>query len=264
MIYDEPRYMYGGDQFLIMETGNDMSIRQNCMVIEINRLLTESKIKGVLNSQPTWRSLLVQYNPFEISFEDLKKELENIRSNVKQLDEIPSRIVEIPIIYGGKWGPDFEATAEYNKVSVEKAIELHSSELQWVGLVGFVPGHPFVRPLRKDQKLHGKIYDSPRTYTPLGTIGLGGITTTFYTVATPGGYAMIGYIPAVPYDPAQLLPDFQKSAILLRAGDRIKFKPIDVDELNYIRQQVIERQFRFNIKEGIFKLSEWEKEQRGE
>lgn len=257
MIYDEPRYMAAGDQFLVMEIGTDMSLLSNIMCIEIKRILeNESGVKGVLNTVSTWRSVMIQYNNSVITLEDLKKEMESIRVQVKDINEIPSRIVEIPIIYGGKWGPDFSATAEYNDVTEKKAIELHSGELQWVGLVGFVPGHPFVKPLRTDKKLAGKIYTSPRTYTPEGTVGLGGVTTTVYTVPVSGGYSMIGYIPAPLYDPLQSLPDFQKNAALLTPGDRIKFKSIDRDELDAVRQAVREKSYRFKIENAIFRLND--------
>lgn len=262
MIYAEPRYMRGGDQFFIMEIGNDMSLRSNCYVLELGRATKMANLKGVNNVVPTWRSLMIQYDQFEISYHDLKKEMGKIKNIVKNISKISSRIIHVPIIYGGKWGPDFSATAEYNDVSEKEAKKLHYSELQWVGLVGFVPGHPFIRPLKTGKKLHGKIYDSPRTYTPEGTVGLGGITTTVYTVAIPGGYAMIGYVPTPLYDPFQLLPDFQKTVILLRPGDRIKFVPCEIDEFDLIRQKARERIYKFTIDEGIFNLDEWEKKEK--
>lgn len=255
MFYEQPRFIAGGDQFLIMEIGTDMSLLSNCKIIELHRLLQEAHIKGVFHAVPTWRSLMVQYDCDVISFADLKGELTKIWEGVGVLSSIPSRIVEIPIRYGGKWGTDFAATAEYNGMSEQEAIEVHSGKLQWVGLVGFVPGHPFVKPLRKDKVLHGEIYKVPRTYTPEGTIGLGGVTTTIYTVPTSGGYAKIAYMPTTLYDPFQLQPDFQKVAALLVPGDRIKFRPIDDDECDEIRQQVRERSYRYKIQPGVFDVA---------
>ncbi len=259
MIYQQPRYMAAGDQFLVMEIGTDMSLFSNCTVIELDRLLKEANVKGVLNTVSTWRSLMIQYDNAQIAFADLQKEMEKLWLSLGKLSRIPSRIIEIPIQYGGKRGPDFARTAEYNQVSEKEAIEIHSGELQWVGVVGFVPGHPFIKPLRQDKRLHGQIYSSPRTYTPEGTVGLGGVTTTVYTVPTSGGYQMIAYIPVPLYDPFQLQPDFQKTALLLLPGDRIRFRPIDDEEFDVITQQVRERKYKFNIQEGVFDIASYVK-----
>ena len=255
MIYNEPKFTAAGDQFLIMEIGTDMGLRANCKVIELDRLLGEANIKGVYNSVPSWRSLMIQYDYDLITFEDLKKELLKLWNSTGEVSVVPSRIVEIPIRYGGKYGTDFAQTAEYNDMTEAEAIATHSGELQWVGLVGFVPGHPFIRPLRTDKRLQGKIYTVPRTYTPQGVIGLGGVTTTIYTVPTSGGYAKLAYMPVELYDPFQLHPDFQHRAALLKAGDRIKFRPIDDDEVDSIRQEFRERKYRFKITEGEFDVA---------
>lgn len=173
---------------------------------------------------------------------------------------MPSRIIEVPCLYGTKengeeWGPDLASSAEYSGMTVEEAVTAHSDTNQWVGLVGFMPSCPFTTPLKKNGKiLLGKVYDTPRSYTPAGSVGQGGACCAWYPLAGAGGYAVIGYLPALPYEPTQTLPDFYDSPLLLRAGDRIKYKPIDLKEYHNIMQQIRERKYRFKIKESVFNI----------
>jgi urea carboxylase len=78
-----------------------------------------------------------------------------------------------------------------------------------------------------------------------------------YTVPSPGGYQKIAFCPAPLYDPYQRLEEFSDSPILLRVGDRIKFRPIDDDELDNIRQAVFEGLYTYQIEEGTFSLKEY-------
>jgi urea carboxylase len=172
------------------------------------------------------------------------------------MDEISSRLIELPCRYGGKWGPDLKFVAEVNKLKgEEEAAEWHYSAPHWVGIVGFTPGHPFLMSLNPPEKiLNAPKYKIPRTYTPVGTLGHGGNITSMYTVPSPGGYQKIAFCPTPLYDPYQRLEEFSDSPILLRVGDRIKFRPIDDDELDNIRQAVFEGLYTYQIEEGTFSL----------
>ncbi|MFQ6111616.1 MAG: carboxyltransferase domain-containing protein, partial [Nitrospinota bacterium] len=128
---------------------------------------------------------------------------------------------------------------------------VHSSAQHWIGMVGFTPGSPQLMFFRAERTLSAPKYQRVRTYTPEGTIGLGGSLTAIYPVPSPGGYQMLGLTPLPIYDRFQSLPDFERSPILLRLGDRVKFIPIDDAECENLRQQVRECVYRFNIKEEM-------------
>ncbi len=264
MMYDKPRFIPSGDEYVLMEIGTDMGIKVNCTIIEFNNRLmnekTEGRIQGILDTIPCWRSITVYYDNTKISYEGLKEKMSELYNNMGTVSKMKSRIVEIPVMYGTpengeKWGPDLKNCAELSGLTVDEAVDAHTNCNFWVGLIAFTPGNPFTRPLRKQEPyLKGKIYDSPRPYTPEGFCSAGGLCTAWYTVASSGGYALLGYMPVSAYNPHQLLPDFYEDPILLRAGDRVRYVPIDREQYDEIKQKERENVFRFKITESEFDL----------
>lgn len=262
MMYEKPRFNASGDEYLLMEIGTDMGIKVNCTIIEINNKLMEAKengtIKGVIDTIPCWRSITVYYDNQVISYEDLKAAMLKLYDNLGEVTEIKSRIVEIPVLYGTpengeKWGPDLAESAELSGLTIDEAVDAHTNCNFWVGLIAFTPGNPFTRPLRKKGPyLKAKIYDSPRPYTPEGYCSAGGLCTAWYTVPNPGGYSIIGYMPVAGYDALQVLPDFYDDPILLSAGDRVRYVPIDKPTFEDMMQQVREHKFRHKITDSVF------------
>lgn len=254
MIYDSIRYLYSGDQFLTIEIGDEMSLEANFKVIGIDRAIKQAAITGVVETLPGWRSMLLHYDSIKIGTRDLITELKKVVEEVPKVDQVPSRMIEIPVKYKGNWGPDIEFVASENGLTVEEVIEIHSKTIHWVGMVGFTPGSPQLMQLEPAQLLSVPKYKSPRTYTPQGTIGLGGSLTAIYPVVSPGGYQMMGLTPVPIFDRFQSLEDFEKSPVLLRIGDRIRFIPVEMEEFDALRQQVWECSYKFKIEEGTYSL----------
>ena len=254
MIYDSIRYLYSGDQFLTIEIGDEMSLQANFKVIGIDRAIKQAHITGVIETLPGWRSMLLHYDSLKIRTADLISEIKNTVEEVTEVREVPSRLIEIPVKYKGRWGPDIGFVAQQNNLTEDEVVRIHSETMHWVGMVGFTPGSPQLMQLNPDHLLAVPKYTSPRTYTPQGTIGLGGSLTAIYPVVSPGGYQMIGLTPVPIFDRFQSLDVFETSPVLLRIGDRIKFTPVDMEEFDFIRQQVWECSYKFKIQEGTYSL----------
>jgi KipI family sensor histidine kinase inhibitor len=255
MIYDTPRYLYSGDQYLTIEIGDEMTLEANFKVIGFDKAIHEAGIKGVIETFPGWRSVLLSYDALVIRTEDLISEIENVVQEIPEIQEVPSRLIELPVKYGGRWAPDLDFIAQENQISREEVIRIHSDTIHWVGMVGFTPGSPQLMQLNPSLLLSVRKYLSPRIYTPQGTIALGGSITAIYPVVSPGGYQMMGLTPVPIYDRFQSLDIFEKSPVLLKIGDRIKFVRInDDDEFDYIRQQVLECSYKYHIKEESFSI----------
>jgi len=255
MIYDTPRYLYSGDQYLTMEIGDEMTLEANFKVIGLDKAINEAGIKGLIETFPGWRSVLISYDALVIRTQDLISEIEKVVQEVPEIKAVPSRLIELPVKYGGRWAPDLDFIAQENQISREEVIRIHSETIHWVGMVGFTPGSPQLMQLNPPLLLSVRKYLSPRIYTPKGTIALGGSITAIYPVVSPGGYQMMGLTPVPIYDRFQSLDIFEKSPVLLKIGDRIKFVRIDDDdEFDYIRQQVLECSYKYKIKEESFSI----------
>ncbi|RTD94712.1 5-oxoprolinase subunit PxpB [Variovorax atrisoli] len=136
---------------------------------------------------------------------------------------VTDRLIEIPVCYGGEFGPDLEETSAACGMTPDELIALHQnpSEEQRVYMIGFAPGNPYVG--RLDPALAIPRRATPRTHMPMGTVCIANRQTVVYPVAAPGGWHMIGRTPLRLFDPARAEP------CMLRPGDRIRFKAIDPD-----------------------------------
>ena len=254
MIYDSPRYLSSGDQYLTVEIGDEMTLKANFKVIGLDLAIKRAQIKGFIETFPGWRSLLLHYDSMLISMGDLIADLKRVAERIPDVRQVPSRLIELPVKYGGRWGPDLDFVADSNGISPEEVIRIHSETIHWVGMVGFTPGSPQLMQLKPQRLLSVPKYTSPRIYTPKGTVALGGSITAIYPVVSPGGYQMMGLTPVPIYDPFQSLHIFEASPVLLRIGDRIKFVKVDEDEHDYIRQKVWECSYEYKIKDETWSL----------
>jgi len=254
MIYESPRYLFSGDQYLTIEIGDEMTLEANFRVIGLDGGIKQARIKGFIEAFPGWRSLLLHYDSTVIRTQDLISELKRLLKEIPRVKEVPSRLIELPVKYGGTWGPDLGFVAKSNHISPDEVVRIHSETIHWVGMVGFTPGSPQLMQLKPSMLLSVPKYSSPRIYTPQGTIALGGSITAIYPVVSPGGYQMMGLTPVPIYDRFQSLAIFEKSPVLLRIGDRIKFVPVDSEEFDSIRQKVWECRYEYKIQQESFSL----------
>ncbi len=184
------------------------------------RCLEENPLEGLREVTPAYCSLLLEFGDSKQIRRQLGKLDELLKSAQAQpLEEAP--LHEISVCYDG---PDIEEFARRNRLSVPDVIELHALPTYSVYLIGFSPGFPYLGPL--DSRLHAPRLDSPRSRVPAGSVAIGGEHTGIYSVASPGGWWLIGRTDSEVFSVSKARDAGSKEAFLLRQGDRVIFRAV--------------------------------------
>lgn len=250
-IYAEPRLLPCGDRALSVELGDEISREVNARVLALEYLIQQKSLAGVAETVPTFRSLLVYYDPFVIGWEELCAALQALAAEARPDVLPPARTVELPVCYGGELGFELEAAAARLGLAPDEVVRLHSGADYYVYFVGFTPGLPYMTGM--PERLTIPRLETPRTRTPPGSVGIGGTQCSIYSVESPGGFWVLGRTPVRLYDPAA--PD----PILLRAGDHVRFRPVDRAEFDRIAARVAAGTYRVKIEEAPRPLSPGER-----
>jgi inhibitor of KinA len=166
--------------------------------------------------------LLIKFDATKLRHEELEEVLRGYIERMESVALPDPRLVEIPVCYGGEFGPDLEGVAESHGMTVERAIELHASETYLVYFLGFVPGFAYLGDLAEE--LATPRLATPRRSVPAGSVGIAGRQTGVYPVATPGGWRLLGRTPAKMFQPDRA------EMSLLAIGDRVRFAPISREQ----------------------------------
>jgi len=265
MKFDTPKFMPGGDHFILVQFGDDASIDLNFMALGLTAAIKAEEVTGVVDTNPSYNSLVVEYESDDISYADLQTELAHLIDGLGSVEnlELDSRLAYLPVVYLDPWtrdcvadysekiapreyDPDF--VADVNGFEDAKQLaRIHSGTEHWVVAVCSTPGLPLMRALDPRCAITSPKYNPPRTWTTLGAIGVGGLSSSIYTTPGPGGYNLIGRTPVPLWDPRQRHPVFKDRVVLLDAADRVKFVPISEEEFEYTEARVADGSYEFNI-----------------
>ncbi|MFA6709496.1 MAG: 5-oxoprolinase subunit PxpB [Fusobacterium sp.] len=217
------KFLKAGDSALVIELGNEISPVINFKLKKITEFLDNLNKQGIKDLLPTYRSIIVYYNPLLVSFDEIKNIVEeNCNFENEKTDEIEKEIVEIPVLYGGEYGPDLENIATHNNITTEEVIKIHTSGEYLVYMLGFTPGFPYLGGMSK--KIATPRLKEPRTKIPAGSVGIAGEQTGVYPIESPGGWQLLGRSPLNFFNPNSDKP------FLLKAGQYIKFVSITKEE----------------------------------
>ena len=212
------QFLHAGDQAVVVEFGSEIDPEINALVHRTADAIEVSDIRGVLELVPTYRSLLIYYDPLQVSLPELQAQISDLAIGEGETgDEF--RIVEIPTLYGGEHGPDLEFVAENAGMTETEVIALHSGTDYLVYTMGFSPGFPYLGGL--DARLHTPRLQSPRILIPAGSVGIAESQTGLYPVASPGGWRLIGRSPLKLFDP------YASPPTVINAGDRVRFVALE-------------------------------------
>jgi inhibitor of KinA len=226
-LFDKPRIRISGDRAVLVEYGDAIDPAVNEKVRAMTALLKKGLPEGVEAVIPAYRNLSLLYDPLVTSPERLLSILQGLESRLPEI-EIPSpRIVEIPVLYGGEFGPDIEVVAQHNGLSVEQVIAIHAGADYPIYMIGFTPGFCYLGGL--DKRIHTPRRKTPRTLLPGGSVGIAEAQTGMYPVDSPGGWQIIGRTPLKLFAPERAVP------FIYEAGDRIRFVPVTGGEYERIR-----------------------------
>ena len=222
----EVRFLLTGDTSLTVEFGNEISEEINAKIRAFNIALGQSGIKGIVETVPTYRSLMVHYDPGVIGYNALVKKMQGLLSQLDSIQIPPSEVLEIPVLYGGEEGPDLAFVAEHNGKTQEEVIKIHTSTEYLIYMLGFTPGFTYLGGM--SDEIATPRLKTPRVKIPGGSVGIAGSQTGVYPIDSPGGWQLIGRTPVRMYDPDRAEP------ILPQAGQYIKFYAIDKAEYDKI------------------------------
>lgn len=220
------KFLLTGDTSLTVEFGNEISPAINARIRAFNIALENSGIKGIVETVPTYRSLMVHYDPGVILYGSLVKKLESLLGQLDSIEIPPSEVLEIPVLYGGEEGPDLAFVAENAGKTPEEVIRIHTSTEYLIHMLGFTPGFTYLGGM--SEEIATPRLKTPRVKIPAGSVGIAGAQTGVYPIDSPGGWQLIGRTPVRMYDPDRATP------ILPQAGQYIKFYPIDKAEYDRI------------------------------
>lgn len=228
-----------GDGALLVEFGTSISPEIHKKVKSLTDYLDKNSFPGMIEYVAAFTSVTVFYEPVTILSridEKMKNKtageivtglLRGFMEKLDSTDHTVSRVVEIPVCYGGEFGPDLEFVAQHNKLSPEEVIEIHAGGQYLVYMIGFAPGFPYLGGM--SEKIATPRRQSPRTSIPAGSVGIAGMQTGAYPISTPGGWQLIGRTPA------ELFRPWENPPSLLNAGDTVKFYPISYEEYQVMR-----------------------------
>jgi urea carboxylase len=269
----EIRYSFGGDEHIFAEIDEEMSLEAFFKGMAVCTALEKRRIPGISEICPSNASYLVRFDPDVIPAEKMLSTLKEIEAQIGSADlELPTRIIEIPVLYNDPWtretlmrfrerhqdpkSTDIEYAARINGYgSVDEFVAAHSGAPWFVSMVGFVAGLPFLfQMVERKKQIEVPKYLRPRTDTPKLTVGHGGCFGCIYSVRGAGGYQMFGITPAPIYDPAQKLPYLKDFMVFFRPGDIVKWKPISREEYDRDVKAVGAGTFNLTVRPVAFSL----------
>jgi 5-oxoprolinase (ATP-hydrolysing) subunit B len=219
-----PRFAPVGDSALSIEFDDVIDPGVNALVRALDRAIVVANIPGIVETVPSFRSLLVVYEPEGIDLDTLTGELcQLIRAGLNPR-ATTGRSWTVPVAYGFPDDDDLREVADATNLSHDEIITLHSGAEYQVYLVGFVPGLPVLGGL--PPALHLSRRADPRPGLPAGRVMIGGMQGLIVPMPMPTGYYSLGQTPLRPYNRGAANP------FLFRPGDRIRFQPITPRELD--------------------------------
>lgn len=230
-----PQIKITGDTSLAVVFGNEISIDINTQIRAFDELLAEEQIDGVYETVPTYCSLTVHYAPEKIRYEALAEKLQALLAVAHKAQKMNTLVIEIPVVYGGEYGPDLETVAAHNGMSVDDVVRIHSSAEYLIYMLGFTPGFSYMGGM--DESIATPRLKTPRVLIPAGSVGIAGKQTGIYPIDSPGGWQLIGRTPVKLYDAHRDTP------ILLDAGMHVKFIPIDEAEYARIETRIAQGRY---------------------
>jgi inhibitor of KinA len=218
-----------GDSAVVVTLGSSINEAALLRVRSLTAALERERANGIVDVVPAYTTVAVFYDlglfggGDESPYERVCRTIATRAAKAEDVMEREARReIEIPVCYGGAFGPDLEEVARHGNISPEEVIALHSGASYVVHAVGFTPGFPYLGGL--PEKLHTPRRATPRQQVPAGSVGIGGMQTGIYPIASPGGWQLIGRTPLT------LFRLNEKPPALLSVSDRIKFRAITAEE----------------------------------
>jgi len=215
------RFLVAGDTALAVEFGDRIERALSERVLRLSAAVRASATPGVLETVPTYRSLMVHYDPLATDSAQLVAAIEKLLDSTREVAQ-ETRLWRLPASYAAAHAPDLEAVAERTGFSTGEVVRLHADTCFHVYMIGFVPGFPYMGDLPASLVLPRR--EDPRVKVPAGSIAIAGNQTAVYPIESPGGWHLIGATPIRLFDARSARPS------LLRPGDQVRFEPVGASD----------------------------------
>lgn len=219
-----PRFLPVGDAAITVEFGNKVDPGLNDKVIALDIALAAAELDGIRETVPSYRSLLVCYDPLEISFHSLVAELHGLVSRLPRMPANRSTLWTVPVIYDQPYAEDIPEVARRVGLSEEQVAAVHSAAEYHVYSIGYAPGMPYLGGV--PPALHISRRELPRPQVKPGAVMIGGVQAAIVPTEVPSAWYILGQTPLRPFDLRRQDP------FLFRPGDRVRFRRVDKPEFN--------------------------------
>ena len=217
-----------GDRAISIDFGQVIDPTINRHIRQTIERIKALQLDGIIELVPTYCALLVEYDAMLYSYSEICNIIEpTLEEGMTNTTNELVTVVEVPTVYGGEFGPDLRFVASHNHLSEDEVISIHSGTDYLVYMLGFIPGFTYLGGM--DPRIATPRLSSPRTLIPAGSVGIAGEQTGTYPSDSPGGWQIIGRTPVTMYDMSKA------QAALLKAGDYVRYVPIDESEFHRIK-----------------------------
>jgi KipI family sensor histidine kinase inhibitor len=223
------RIVPAGDEAIVVELGASISREVNKSIRDLETALIQAGWPEIVATVPSYRSLLVYFDPVSVSFDELAQRIRTLSQHRAAANQRVRRWT-LPVCYGGDYGPDLNDLATKLGLSADEIIRTHSTAEYMVYLIGFSPGFAYLGELPKTLEVPRKTIPAPLVAP--NTIQIGGQQTAISSMPMPSGWYIVGRTPLKMYQPANPKP------FLLEGGDLIRFEPIVPSEFDSICAKV--------------------------
>ena len=202
---------------------------------EVNRAVcgfaarfADMALPGIIELVPTYSAVTIHYDPMQLDPDQLVSAIEAAGAESGEGTAREGETVIIPVLYGSEYGPDLDNVCQHNGLTPEEVIAIHSGREYLIYMLGFTPGFPYMGGM--DERIATPRLKTPRTAIPAGSVGIAGAQTGVYPIQSPGGWQLIGRTPLKLFDMERAEP------FLLKAGQKVIFKPISQEEFEAIER----------------------------
>jgi len=216
------RFCAASDQAMLVYLGEGISLPTHERILKLLRLLQKEPPEWLRNLQPAYNSLMVTFDACRVDHAEVEAALRELAERAEATRAGKTRTVEIPVCYGGEFGPDLDEVAKAHGLSAAEVIELHASRTYHAYFLGFAPGFAYLGDL--PEAIATPRLETPRKKVPAGSVGIAGKQTAVYAFATPGGWRLIGRTPVA------VFRSDRKPMELIAIGDLVRFRPITREE----------------------------------
>lgn len=244
-IMHEYKILPAGDTALVVEFGEGIDRRLSRLVLALDLSLNEAKIQGkldgVVETVPTFRSLMVYYDPLVLSAASLISCIDELVKGLR-LTEQAGRRWRLPVCYDERLAPDLAEVATRTNLSSAQVIERHSAVTYHVYMLGFLPGQAYMGDVPSELNLPRR--ETPRLKIPAGSLAIAMTMTCIFPLESPCGWHLIGRSPIPLWDGRP------GAGALLAPGDQVNLTPVSLREYESLLAKVADGTLEIAPHEG--------------